>query len=346
MLAGLLQQIAPPMHSNSIERPCASDHPGIAPTDLWAVVLRRTRDALASGALQPIETTTRAVDQSGIRFIVRVASNLRRKDAARRREIDAAKRTGSRINPFLPYEAAMFVADLSPTHVCLLNKFNVLEHHLLIVTRAYADQETLIDKDDFVALCRCMAQIDGLGLYNAGSDAGASQPHKHLQLIPLPLSEAGPPVPIAPALDILPAQAPEVTTVPAFPFRHSFSRLEPTLFESPDAAATEVWETYRRLLAVMGIGESGDGDGRQTQAYNLLLTRSWMLLVPRSRAAFAGVSISALNFAGSMFVRSEDELRVIAEAGPLAVLAGVSCPRGETPPAVRGAETTGTDRPA
>lgn len=31
------------------------------------------------------------------------------------------------VNPFLPYEEALWVAHLSPTHTLLLNKFNVVE---------------------------------------------------------------------------------------------------------------------------------------------------------------------------------------------------------------------------
>jgi ATP adenylyltransferase len=30
------------------------------------------------------------------------------------------------VNPFLPYEEALWVAHLSPTHTLLLNKFNVV----------------------------------------------------------------------------------------------------------------------------------------------------------------------------------------------------------------------------
>ena len=32
-----------------------------------------------------------------------------------------------------------------------------------------------------------LAEFDGLGFYNGGETAGASQPHKHLQIVPLPL---------------------------------------------------------------------------------------------------------------------------------------------------------------
>ena len=80
----------------------------------------------------------------------------------------------------------MFVADISPTHVCLLNKFNVIDHHLLVVTRAFEEQDAAINAADFAALWVCMAEVDGLAFYNGGKLAGASQRHKHLQIAPLP----------------------------------------------------------------------------------------------------------------------------------------------------------------
>ncbi|NIO40609.1 MAG: phosphorylase, partial [Burkholderiales bacterium] len=39
------------------------------------------------------------------------------------------------MNPFLPYGKDLFVSDISETHLALLNKFNVIDYHLLIVTR-------------------------------------------------------------------------------------------------------------------------------------------------------------------------------------------------------------------
>ena len=43
-------------------------------------------------------------------------------------------------NPFLPYEEALWVRHLSPTHTLLLNKFNVVPHHLICVTREFEQQ--------------------------------------------------------------------------------------------------------------------------------------------------------------------------------------------------------------
>ena len=124
------------------------------------------------------------MEDGGIRFLIRILRHLARKP---RREAPDASPAAARPNPFLPYDPAMYVADASPTHVCLLNKFNVVERHLLIVTRAFEDQETPLTQPDFEALWTCLAEAEGLGFYNSGAVAGASQPHKHLQLVPLPL---------------------------------------------------------------------------------------------------------------------------------------------------------------
>ena len=158
----------------------------LAPGTLAAATRERTRGALASGALLPIATRQCLHDAGAMRFVVRTMSSLARRDESR----SAAEASpGPRRNPFLPYEDALYVAAITPTHVALLNKFPVQDDHLLIVTRAFAPQEALLDADDFLALAACLAEVDGLAFYNAGEVAGASQPHKHLQLVPLPLAE-------------------------------------------------------------------------------------------------------------------------------------------------------------
>lgn len=83
--------------------------------------------------------------------------------------------TQANINPFLPYDPNLFVAEVSPTHVALLNKFNVVDHHLVIVTRAFEPQEALLTREDCEALLLCLAEIDGVAFYNAGSSRGQSE---------------------------------------------------------------------------------------------------------------------------------------------------------------------------
>jgi sulfate adenylyltransferase (ADP) / ATP adenylyltransferase len=291
------------------------------PGGLLADLDAATRAALASGALQPIETTQTVLEEEGVRFLVRVVSNLARKDAAgeeRKRRARGARPA----NPFLPFEPAMYVTEITPTHVALLNKFNVIDRHLLIVTRDFEHQEMLLNAGDFEALHRCMAEYEGLGFYNGGVEAGASQPHKHLQFVPLPLGPEGPLGSKGPLVPIAPLLA-----TGQLPFSHAFATLDPARELRDPAVAEITCELYRQLLAQLGLAPPrSTPDPRQSAPYNLLLTRHWMLVVPRCREHFHGVSINALGFAGSLFVRHENDLRPFEEHGPIEALRAVSEP--------------------
>lgn len=299
----------------------------LEPGALWRRLTERTQQALQSGALQPIPTACELVEQGGITFVVRILANLARKAQARQTQKRKAA-AGQAVNPFLPYDPELFVADISPTHVCLLNKFNVVDHHLLIVTRAFEDQEMLLTWEDCAALAVCLREVDGLGFYNGGREAGASQPHKHLQLVPLPLAPLGPRLPI----ESLIAQAHHdgaVGSAPGLPFVHALVRLDDGWRLPLEEAAGLLLERYRLALQAVGLrGEAKAGGVWQSGPYNLLVTRQWLLLVPRSREDFQGISVNALGFAGALLVRDEEQRRRLKEAGPLTVLGQVGIVRG------------------
>ena len=251
-----------------------------------------------------IESEPFLVHDAGVDFVVRVATDYAAQAARQPRNKPG-------INPFLEPEEDLFVADISPTHYALLNKYHVIESHLLAITRAFVDQEVLLDLADFEAIVRCYpAEVAAIAFYNGGHDAGASQPHKHLQVVSLPLAPWAD-IPMAPLLSATPLK---------LPFRHAFARVG-----VGDAA--RMHETYRHLLAEVGIQAMRGPDGeRQSGPYNLLVTREWMLLVPRSRDAFEKASINSIAYAGGLFVREPWQLEAIRKAGPMAVLAQVGLP--------------------
>jgi ATP adenylyltransferase len=295
---------------------------------LEAAIADRTRAALATGALDPIDTDETVLDDGDVRFVVRSASTLARKRAA-----GAIPKDGARANPFAPPDADLVVGDITPTHFGVLNKYPVVEHHLLVVTHEFVDQETLLDECDFAALAACLRAIDGLAFYNGGREAGASQPHRHLQLVPLPLAATGPwSVPTEAVFDQW-SSGGGTTRLLRFPFRNAFAALEPSLFDAADAAG-RLLESYDLMLAACGLRDDSANDGgraaneaeRQRGPYNLLVTRRWMLLVPRTREHFGTISINALGFAGSLFVRNDAELDALRAAGPMNALRAVAVP--------------------
>ena len=286
--------------------------PPFRPGTLRDRILEATERGHASGALQPIATSFLPLDDRGISFVVRVVDNLRRKQQAR-----PAHGKTSPANPFLPYDADLYVADVSDTHVAVLNKFNVMDHHLLVVTREFEHQERLLTAADFHALWRCLREVDGLGFYNGGVVAGASQQHKHLQLAPFPLSEGIEGLPVDQV--VIDAIESGRETVSPFPFRHAVAACDKSWCSDLHTATCESQNLYLRLLERSGLRVE-PGNMTQPSPYNLLVTRRWMMVVPRSQETFEGISINAIGYAGGLLVRNEEELGCVRKAGPMRVL--------------------------
>jgi ATP adenylyltransferase len=300
----------------------------LTPGTLWPALCERTEQARRCGAIQSIPTATETIEQGGVLFIIRVVAALAKKAEAATIHSPSAHSQAAQppVNPFLPYDPDLFVADLSPTHVALLNKFNVVDHHLVIVTRSFEEQELLLTEQDCLALLACLAEIDGLGFYNAGPVAGASQRHKHLQLVPLPLSSTGPRFPIEPLLHRTQVTG-QTGIIPGLPFLHAHAPMDQRWLDSPVEAAPLLLARYETLLHRAQVPISRTPEGLRTGPYNLLVTRQWMLLIPRSAECFEGISINALGFGGGLLVKDEAQLKILKTRGPMTALRQVGFPR-------------------
>ena len=85
-----------------------------------------------------------------------------------------------------------------PTHRLVLNKFAISQDHSILATAAFRPQTHLLDAADLAAAYACIeayhehrqqatstAGEDLFVFYNSGRHSGASQPHRHLQLLPV-----------------------------------------------------------------------------------------------------------------------------------------------------------------
>jgi ATP adenylyltransferase len=299
----------------------ASALPSDSPSDLAARVAERFRVSGESGARLELESREEVVVDRRISFVVRVlaprlgAAARRAKDAARARGAvagGAAPADAVSRSPFLPpYDPALLIGAVTPSHVCLLNKYNIVDRHLLIVTREYEPQESPLTDADFAAARICLEAIDGLVFYNSEAAAGASQSHKHLQLVPFPLGPGGERFPLDHT--IASTLGAGLDGARELGFRHRIARLG-------SAADCEI---YRALAASCGLFAESAGDRHGLAAYNLLMTRDWMLVVPRSSGATGTIEVNALGFAGLLAVRGDDDLAAVRAAGPLEILARV-----------------------
>jgi ATP adenylyltransferase len=286
----------------------------LEPGTLWTSIKKTTELALKSGALKSIPTKLEIIEQNGVKFVVRILENINRKIAEQEKRDREVAKTGKEFNPFLPYEADLFVANISLTHVCILNKFNVVDYHLLIITRAFEPQESLLTLEDLTAVWACLAEFNGLVFYNGGKLAGASQPHKHLQIVPFTEID----IPISPLLKTAKLEN-DLGTIPEFPFLHAFTTLK--MGESAEVTL----EKYHTLLRTVGIKPLENN--MQSGAYNLLFTREWMLIVPRKQEEFEKISVNSLGFAGALLVKNQQQMQLLKNINPINLLNNVAFPR-------------------
>lgn len=280
----------------------------------------RSTSALASGDLQPVQVEQTEMEDGGMRFILRWVSSLAAKDAAAKVAVPGGPRDPN-FNPFLNPDPELTVGPIGDGHVAILNKFPLCEGHLVLARREFEQQLLPLARSDFIALAVLMNEAGGIGLYNGGTAGGASQPHKHVQWMPEAEGNAS----LQLYIPGLPADLPEqgVATHPALPMKHCFVRVRCGKGVAVDAAADSLHAGFQRACDELDLKPGADG---MLPPCNLLVGDGWLLLLPRSQEHFEDISISAVCFAGTLYMRTPEQIESVRRVGPLRALAAVGYP--------------------
>ena len=292
----------------------------------------RSDRAIASGDLKPIVAEQVVIEDRGLPFIVRRVAALAAKDAEQRN--DPANAPAGRqpvalpggprdpaFNPFLRPDPALLVGPVGEHHAAILNKFPVCPHHLVLARRAFSEQRAPLEDIDFQALAFMLSREGGLGFYNGGAAAGASQRHKHVQWIPDAPDNASLRV-LGAGLPVSQAQG-AIVRHPALDLAHCLRRGDPGRGVGAGARARAMRSAYGQACAALDLRPGPDG---LLPPCNMLVGDGWMLVLPRSREHFQGVSLNALSFGGVLYVRDPAQIDAIRAAGPLRALASVGVP--------------------
>lgn len=100
------------------------------------------------------------------------------------------------IDPFENPPKGLFITDIPPSHFLVLNKFPVIPDHFILATKAFKQQTDVLEQDDLEAAYACLkAYRDNgealFGFFNSGDASGASQPHRHIQFLPVESMRSG-----------------------------------------------------------------------------------------------------------------------------------------------------------
>lgn len=272
----------------------------------WQEALRRSDEALACGALVPL--TTELLELPELAPFV-----LRRLVSATPRHLKAG---GPKPNPFLPWEPALEVARLGESHLLLLNKYPVQPGHLLLITQQWQPQAGWLDRRDWAAVATVSADTGGLWFFNSCATAGASQPHRHLQLLPRSVGEVSCPLAHTYGGILRGERGP-------LPWRYAISARE-----DRSGAGVDLPDLYQRHAEQLGLGHP-DRDQRPRHAYNLLFDRDWFVTIRREQEHGAGFSINGLGFAGYLLITPRSDLDWLHQHGPWSLLATVAPARPE-----------------
>ena len=269
---------------------------------LWEQALVCTEHALRSGAIVPLATTLEDLPGEDA-----TTFELRHLAGATPKHLQQA---GPKPNPFRPWDQRLEVAQIGDDHVVILNKFPVQIGHMLLITREWAPQNGWLNASDWSALTSVDRNTTGLWFFNSNPNAGASQPHRHLQLLPRHDGER-----------VCPREEWFLRFCSDDNDQNSLRQLI-RVEQLVEFNASVLQATYERLCENLSLG-SPSNDSLPRFAYNILLTRSWMAVIRRKREGVHGFSVNALGFAGCLLSTDVSNLSWLKEAGPDELLRAV-----------------------
>jgi len=268
----------------------------------WQQARNVSAEALRQGALVPL--ATRVDTPPGCApFVVR---SLLSRAPRHLRE------AGPKPNPFLPWDQPLQVDLVGPAHVLLLNKYPVQECHLLVITRRWQPQSGWLAAEDWQAVAGVAADTGGLWFFNSGATAGASQPHRHLQLLPRRHGEPSCPLAELFASQLTGAAAP-------WPWAYRLDARRDPL------GGSDLPELYLDHCRALGLGDP-DSASAPRHPHNLVFDDHWFLTVRRVREHCAGFSVNGLGFAGYLLSTEASDAGWLSDHGPWALLGAVAAP--------------------
>ena len=270
----------------------------------WRTALDRSLKAIKTKSLIPLETTLEIISGEA-----EDCFELRHLMGGTPKHLSTA---GPKQNPFCPWDPQLQVDYIGDHHVLLLNKYPVQIGHMLLITRNWASQSNWLTKNDWMAVENVNSDTTGLWFFNSGPEAGASQPHRHIQLLPRHLGNHICPREkwfVKPQNSINNSNDPLFTSTAIAPLNDSVK------FD-------ELYNSYRKLSIACGIGDPLITHTPKQQ-YNLLMTQNWMAMILRSKEGTHGFSVNALGFAGYLLSTEVSNRNWLIKSGPEALLRDV-----------------------
>jgi len=262
----------------------------------WEKALQKTKISINSNSLFPLQTND-------------ITKNLYKGDDFIIRELDITKfkkntSIGPKINPFKPWDNILEIDSIGKYHQLILNKYPVQLGHILLITNEWKEQNGWLDIKDWEAIKEVNKDTSGLWFFNSGPLAGASQPHRHIQLLRRDPSELSCP------------REKWILALNNLNYKNEkFSKNIILKKFSKSLNEENIHEIYKDLSYNLGLGDPRN-DKKPKYPYNLIFTDRWMIIIKRKTDNLFGISINALGFAGYILVTEKSDIKYLRELGP------------------------------
>ncbi|KAI8886045.1 HIT-like protein [Backusella circina FSU 941] len=314
-------------------------------SDLHQLIKDKTASAKESKDLFCFDTTQVEKSSGGIEFKLTLAPALNNKPEGEKKEGE------EKPNPFLNPSPALVVKELDE-HLILLNKFAVISEHILVVTKEFRRQTEPPLPNDLYESFKCIQEFGyqpSLAFYNCGPDSGASQGHKHVQVIPLQ-REQSPQPPIKKLFDDIPdRKLGQIYAISKLPFVNVIMGLDGNIIRnaSPKDLTDYLGQMFFGLLDAM-YQQLRENATDIPKSYNFLMTQEFIMLVPRTKesAVVEGTtfSLNSLAFAGMLLCKTEKELETLkAQENLVDLLLQVAVPWDEKADKIEGERQAGLE---
>jgi len=261
----------------------------------WEKALEQSEISIDSGNLFPLRTidiTNKLYDKKD--FIIRKLDTSKFKNDLK---------IGPKINPFNPWDKPLEIEKIGKNHQLILNKYPVQIGHILLITNKWMPQNGWLDINDWYAIKTVNNDTSGLWFFNSGPLAGASQPHRHIQLL---------------RRDIRENVCPRDKWFLNFNKYKVNNKLFKNIIVRPfnfSHNINDIYRIYVELSMDIGLGNPLK-DKIPKKPYNLLITNRWIALIKRANDKILGFSVNALGFAGYLLVTEKSDTRYLKLNGP------------------------------
>ena len=261
----------------------------------WEKALAQSEISISRGSLFPLDTSV-------------INNKIYKSDDFLIKKLDTSKFKknfvyGPKVNPFNPWEKDLEIEKIGNNHQLILNKYPVQLGHILLITNDWKPQIGWLDIDDWLALKTVNNDTSGLWFFNSGPLSGASQPHRHLQLLRRSSQE------------IICPREKWILGIIEKPLKNKVyeKKIKVKKFNLSNNAES-LYKTYLEIANHIGLGDPINNE-IPLFPYNLLITNNWIAIIRRSKDYKLGFNINALGFAGYILITDNSNLLYLEKNG-------------------------------